>query len=358
MATSRQTLLALRNRLESVGYLELIAGLSVTRDPWWKVSMHRASDLDRWRANCVAELLLSNKHVCARQLEAVFGGRLMTELVAMRFLQVLGDRVVANYSVISVLSQLLIIEQPTVSWRGRLVSTHTYLSTSTIDLAHEVLHRKPTGRVLELGCGTGLLSMLARQTADAVLATDIDLRALRLAQLNFAINGCDVRTMHTDLFRDVTGRFDTIVFNPPWRIVPRAVRYPNRLARVGTGKDGLGFVRRFLRECQEFLTDGGSIYFPMELPEGLGRCQFERELEIFAASTKASLSLTYQQPISVETQATITSETCIAWNAERSIEALRSQILNAYANIRCEALQPAFCAIENDRVARVRVTAA
>lgn len=68
---------------------------------------------------------------------------------------------------------------------------------------------------LELGCGTGLISVFAANRGASVTASDLSLKAVTNARLNAA--KAKVSIVHSDLFEKITGGpFDWIVINPPY----------------------------------------------------------------------------------------------------------------------------------------------
>lgn len=77
-------------------------------------------------------------------------------------------------------------------------------------------------KVLDLGCGGGVLGLylLAREPSLRLTGLDIEPAAVALAEENFAANGLDVRVVRGDV-RDVrslfpAGHFDMVVSNPPY----------------------------------------------------------------------------------------------------------------------------------------------
>ncbi len=76
------------------------------------------------------------------------------------------------------------------------------------------------GRVLDLGCGWGAIgTVLARRHPEAeILMSDINERAVRLANENLGLNGIkNARVLLSDGFEDIDGEFDFVVTNPPIR---------------------------------------------------------------------------------------------------------------------------------------------
>lgn len=73
-------------------------------------------------------------------------------------------------------------------------------------------------RVLDLGCGCGIVGIWASLSGASVVLTDMDARALDCARHNAQVNGADSCMFHeSDGFRqlDETG-FDWILSNPPY----------------------------------------------------------------------------------------------------------------------------------------------
>lgn len=75
-------------------------------------------------------------------------------------------------------------------------------------------------RVLDLGCGYGLLALRAALAGAEVTALDDDLTAVRSTHRNALRYGLDVRALHSDVdsvLRDGE-RFDLILTNPPFHV--------------------------------------------------------------------------------------------------------------------------------------------
>ena len=137
-------------------------------------------------------------------------------------------------------------------------------------------------RVLEVGCGTGCISLsLARERRGhvACTATDIEPRAIDLATKNrdaLGLTADEVAFSLTNLVssipHDEWGTFDVLVSNPPYiptdvmRSLPHEVKdFEPDLALEG-GADGLDIFRRLLNAAPYMLRAGG--LFACELYEG------------------------------------------------------------------------------------------
>ncbi len=122
----------------------------------------------------------------------------------------------------------------------------------------------PMGNLLDLGCGPGVLGLLAGAGAARIVSTDINPRALAFTRFNAALNGREnVECREGSLFEPVQGeRFDRILCNPPFAISP---------ARTFLYRDGEeGIVRTILREAPGYLAPGGALQMMTEWPEPAG----------------------------------------------------------------------------------------
>ena len=71
--------------------------------------------------------------------------------------------------------------------------------------------------VLEIGVGTGLISIAcAKRGAKRVVGVDINPYAVKLAKENAKLNNVNITFFESDLFENVEGEFDVILFNPPY----------------------------------------------------------------------------------------------------------------------------------------------
>ncbi len=86
---------------------------------------------------------------------------------------------------------------------------------------------KLAGRVLDLGCGYGFLSVAMGliNPGLSIVMCDLNRRALDLARQNTKRHGITAEIIESDGYANVAGQFDAIVTNPPVR-AGKEVYYP------------------------------------------------------------------------------------------------------------------------------------
>ena len=74
------------------------------------------------------------------------------------------------------------------------------------------------GKVLDVGCGAGVLSTVLASHSPKVRLTlcDVSAPAIEASKATLAANGLEGDVFASNVFSDVTGRFDMIISNPPF----------------------------------------------------------------------------------------------------------------------------------------------
>lgn len=140
----------------------------------------------------------------------------------------------------------------------------------TETLVETVLDRErdPGISILDLCTGSGCIAVSLKKLGGyaKVTASDLSDKAIGLAMRNASINDTEIRLIKSDLFKDIDGRFDVIVSNPPYipaeeieTLSPEVRDHDPRLALDG-GADGLDIYRRIVSECGDVLNAGGRLY--------------------------------------------------------------------------------------------------
>jgi release factor glutamine methyltransferase len=120
----------------------------------------------------------------------------------------------------------------------------------------ECIEPKAGQRILEMGCGSGIISLHCVKLGAIVVAADINPKAVACTLANLQRNRLQAEVRHSDLFLNVEGSFDLILFNPPY-LVGAEEGYLER--SWAGGKDGVQILERFLQEAPQHLQTDGRI---------------------------------------------------------------------------------------------------
>ncbi|MEK6855976.1 MAG: HemK2/MTQ2 family protein methyltransferase [Nanoarchaeota archaeon] len=120
-------------------------------------------------------------------------------------------------------------------------------------LTKEVEKLSKGKKVLDMGTGSGIQAIVAKKTgAREVIAVDIDVNAVNY------VKNLGIKTIKSDLFKKIKGKFELIIFNPPY--LPEDKVEDLESARITSGgKNGDEIILRFLKECKSHLKSDGII---------------------------------------------------------------------------------------------------
>lgn len=110
-----------------------------------------------------------------------------------------------------------------------------------------------SGRILDLGCGYGPLglSLGLFSPSSYITLVDINTRALEMCRKNAKKLELEDRVtiLHSDIYQNIEGPYDSIVVNPPIR----------------AGKE---VTYRMYEGAKQYLIDGGSLYVVIRRAQG------------------------------------------------------------------------------------------
>jgi release factor glutamine methyltransferase len=130
-------------------------------------------------------------------------------------------------------------------------------SDDTMLLADSIV---PRGKCLEIGCGSGLASIMIAKMGFSILSSDINPEAVKCTEGNASLNGVKIKTVCCDLFSGIEGSFDTVIFNPPYLPGETYEEKVKGSEMWYGGEDGLQTARKFLSELGKHLNRGGKCY--------------------------------------------------------------------------------------------------
>lgn len=163
------------------------------------------------------------------------------------------------------LEQLQVFESP--SSELEQYSTPAPIAARLLNVAF--LHGDIAGvRVVDLGCGTGILAIGAALLGGIATGIDSDVRALAIARRNAKALNVEVAWRATSI-ENFEGSYDTVIMNPPFGAQRRSSDRPFLLKAVSLGSVVYllhnavvdGFVRRFLKPHR--VTDAIPVALPI-----------------------------------------------------------------------------------------------
>lgn len=114
----------------------------------------------------------------------------------------------------------------------------------------------PEEKVLEIGCGSGVVSLHCARAGALVTAGDINPVAVELTKRNAESNGLDIDVVETDVYGSISGKFDTIIFNLPYLPVDDDCELSDAWSG---GEGGLGPLPELLRGAPDHGNDGWRV---------------------------------------------------------------------------------------------------
>jgi len=109
--------------------------------------------------------------------------------------------------------------------------------------------------VLEVGCGSGVLSLFAySKGARKVTAVDINKNALKNTKENFKIHNFKGNVYYSDVFSNVKGKFNTIMFNAPYHGTK-----PKNILEYGVSDPNYCALKIFMNKAKNYLKNKGNI---------------------------------------------------------------------------------------------------
>ena len=155
----------------------------------------------------------------------------------------------------------------------------------TEGLVELVLTHAPTGRVVDVGTGSGCIALALAQEGryDSVVAVDQSAEALALARENCGATGLRIDLVRSDLLGAFApDAFDVIVSNPPYLTAAEyasldgSVRDWEPEVALPSGEDGLETTRRLIVEAAGRLRRGGLLALEVDASRAQGVAELGR----------------------------------------------------------------------------------
>lgn len=146
-----------------------------------------------------------------------------------------------------------------------------YLIEKTINYAKKMFNSKVN--ILDIGTGSGAIAISLKKELDSdVTGVDISDDALKLSVENAKLNDVDVKFIKSDIFSNVTDKYDIIISNPPYIandevIMDKVYEYEPHLA-LFADDNGLYFYKNILDDAKKYLNEKFIIAFEIGMTQG------------------------------------------------------------------------------------------
>lgn len=148
----------------------------------------------------------------------------------------------------------------------------------TEELVDLILEENPKTKlsVLDIGTGSGAIAISLKHARPdwTVVASDISPDALTVAFENAHRHKTNVQFVQADVFRQVSGKYDIIVSNPPYiskedrsEVGINVINSEPHLALFAE-EDGFAIYRKIIKGASEYLTEQGKLYFEIGYKQG------------------------------------------------------------------------------------------
>lgn len=128
------------------------------------------------------------------------------------------------------------------SKKGMDFGTRTLLE----NLDYENMH----GKILDFGCGYGSIGIVVSKITNLeVDMLDINKRSIELARENSKLNKVKTNVFESNIYENVTNKYDYIISNPPIRV-------------------GNEILHKILFDAQEYLNENGQLWIVVNKDQG------------------------------------------------------------------------------------------
>ncbi len=152
---------------------------------------------------------------------------------------------------------------------------------------------KDSENILEVGCGSGIISAVIRANTDArITGIDINPHAVKCTKEN------GIEVIRGDLLSCIKGKFDMIIFNPPYLPTRDEERTEDWLnIAVDGGYDGRRVIYRFMENAGNCLVKNGKILILVSSLTGIEEVRSKIESLGYAVEYKMQERFMFEQLI-------------------------------------------------------------
>ncbi len=148
-------------------------------------------------------------------------------------------------------------------------------------------------RILEVGCGSGIIAAVVKANTNAeIIGIDINPYAAKCTK------GNGIESIRGDLLSCIKGKFDMIIFNPPYLPTRKEERTKDWInAALDGGPDGRRIIYEFLKQAAGHLVKNGKILMVLSSLTGIKEVKSRMESLGYCVEAKGEERFVFEQLI-------------------------------------------------------------
>jgi release factor glutamine methyltransferase len=149
---------------------------------------------------------------------------------------------------------------------------------------------KGSERILEIGCGSGIISAVIKANTKAnIVGVDINPYAAACAKQN------GVEVIRGNLLSCIKGKFDMIIFNPPYLPSHEGIKKDWIGVALDGGDNGRKVIYRFLEDAPPHLVENGRILMVVSSLTGIEQVKSKMKSLNFEVKEEAQERFMFEQ---------------------------------------------------------------
>lgn len=140
------------------------------------------------------------------------------------------------------------------------------------------INKRKSAKILDIFSGSGAIGIAVLKHSKKTRADfgEYEPDLVKQIKLNLRLNKIPAKqskVFRSDVFRNIKGKYDFILANPPYiplsrkaKVHASVVKYEKPSSLWG-GKDGLYFIKKFLKEAKNHLLPGGEVWMEFDTLE-------------------------------------------------------------------------------------------
>ena len=144
------------------------------------------------------------------------------------------------------------------------ISANTFPPSEWAELLIKHMKINKKDKILDIGTGIGIIGIVAAKKGAIVSATDINIDAIKIAEINANQNSVSINFCHGEYFSNCENNYDLVIANLPQEIVFKDVKLGDVLYNsVNGGQNGNKTVIKLLKEIKGKKLSKAKLLMPI-----------------------------------------------------------------------------------------------